>query len=419
MEQNSNENVSKIAINLNDEEEDSDSIIEVTLISGNKYEFDYCQIFKYSQLIKNEYPFDRAKQELSQLFQRNQKEYEIDENSIYQFFLLIKEENVYLSTDNCLNLWKISVLFKVKKLGLLISKYIKINKNDPDFLSHFLLEQVSGKSGDLLDSLNLSIDIEKNLSDQIENCFKSKYFGKLPISVINQIIEMCEKKNVKSDSLYQFIKESIEERYILFIYIDLQSLSDENFKELATGFRENNSKSYYDYFKTDFTYLNSLREEKIELERRLENLLNENEQINSEKKELINLNEKIQSEKDKIQSEKEKIQSEKEQIQSEKEHIQSEKEHIKSEKEQIQSEKEQIQSEKNKFETQTNILTECSEKNYIRFQQNDKKYKQLNEVKKYNDELLVHIINGDWKKSTKYIDENGVYFLSFKIQFYI
>ena len=131
------------------------------------------------------------------------------------------------------------------------------------------------------------------------------------------------------------------------------------------------------------------------------------------------MNEKIQSEKDKIQSEKEKIQSEKEQIQSEKEHIQSEKEHIKSEKEQIQSEKEQIQSEKNKFETQTNILTECSEKNYIRFQQNDKKYKQLNEVKKYNDELLVHIINGDWKKSTKYIDENGVYFLSFKIQFYI
>lgn len=280
------------SININDdEEEQADSIIFITLLSEHEYEVDYCQLFKYSRLIKDKYPFDKAKNELTPFFQSVQSEYNINEKSFIQFFSLIQEKNIYLNIENCIDLWKISKIFKVKKLQTLILKYSKNYQKDVDFLSILLLNQESEYNHALVQEL--SINIEEILLDEIEKCFQSEYFGKLPISVIYRLIDKSDKKKISSDSLYKFIRESIKERCILFTFLDLQTLSNELFNELSQFLRENDGQEFTGYFKYDFDFINSLKEDKAELQRRLRIMIDKNQQLDSQKNELINLNSNI------------------------------------------------------------------------------------------------------------------------------
>lgn len=283
------------SINLNDfeeEEDESPTEIKITLLSGKSYEVEYMQLFKYSKIVKEQYPFKIAKAgDFSYLIQEQQQKYNIDEKNIIQFFRLIQEMNVNLSIDNVFDLWALSIILEVSRLKKLISKFIKKNENDVNFLSKLFVVKDSQQYDDLREFSEIKINIEEQLIKKIEDCLQSPNFEKLPISVVYRIVEKSDPESYTSDSLYNFISKSTEERYVLFPFIRFESLSDENFRNLANLMNEDNYKNYKDFLKGNFGFINSLKNEKTELQQRIEDLLNDNQQLDSKVTELINLHE--------------------------------------------------------------------------------------------------------------------------------
>lgn len=290
-----------LSINLNeDEEEDEDSFVCIILRSGAEVRIEYSQLFKYSQVIKQKYPFDEAKRDLSEFIQRNQDEYNIDEKNIKEFFLLLEDKNVYLTVDNYFDFWKIAKILEIKKLLARIKKSVEKFNKEADFLLKMYIEQQSEKVNELLNLGKTVSESEYLIAERINECFDCDIFEKIPVNTIYRILEKSDKKKLSSDKLYKFIIKLIKERCILFCFIELQNLSDECFRDLSQNFRESNSKNYYDYFKPDFEYMNSLKEEKNELEKRLKILFNQNEKLNDEKHQLINLNSNLEKENEQI-----------------------------------------------------------------------------------------------------------------------
>ena len=111
-------------------------------------------------------------------------------------------------------------------------------------------------------------------------------------------ISNSDPKKLSSDSLYKFISNSIQTRYPLFAFLNIEKLSESNFNDLYNGYIQRKSSSsnfYYDFLKTDLIYIKKLRdnhEKNIEIQ----NVQSKNQQLSSEIKQLSNENKQLSNE---------------------------------------------------------------------------------------------------------------------------
>ena len=134
---------------------------------------------------------------------------------------------------------------------------------------------------------DISSFIENCLTANIKKCFKNVKFNKLPISSLYRIVEKNGQKN--SDDLVDFIKKSIQERYILFNFLNTESLSDKKFDELYNDYINSKEKTtihYYDSIHKDLIYIKKLNEMKI----KQKNLQDEIKSLKKENQDLIEKN---------------------------------------------------------------------------------------------------------------------------------
>lgn len=131
------------------------------------------------------------------------------------------------------------------------------------------------ESNELFGNDYFSGEIEKNLSKHVNDCLKSEKFSKIPVSIVYRIFEKSDYKKIDSDSLYDFIKASVEERCPLLHFIDLKKLSYTKIENLS----QNDMSKYYCYLTRNFKYLIELTEKVNKLEEEKEELSNDKKQL--------------------------------------------------------------------------------------------------------------------------------------------
>ena len=272
---------------IQEEEDNNEDIIEIQLDS-NIVEVNYSQLYKYSQLIKKEISIKQAPSKLPKLINKYKKEYEIQEKNIVIFFNIIQDKNAKINSTSYCDLFKLSSLLKVSKLQNFLKKFAQKHSNDVTFISKLITEQrIMQKFGFSYDTEKME-EMKTNLASQIKECLTNENFNKLPNSIVHKIIEKSDKQLLESNSLYDFIKNSINYRYDLFQYIDLETLSDDRIKDIFDHYQDemqiSTKQRYYQNIGKIAEYLISIRKSRneliqinIEYHQKLDDLLSKNE----------------------------------------------------------------------------------------------------------------------------------------------
>lgn len=317
---------------FNDINED-DIIIQLT---SSIIKTKYSQICKYSQVIREDYHLKDARDNLSEILLKYSKIYSIREKNIILFFNLINEQNIVITNTEFYDLFILSKLFKVICLEKILLKYVKKHSQDISFIVHLICESnsmknefskeivnefIMNKSYNFDDKNEICAFLESILKDRIEECLTNEEFGKLPIPIIYQIIEQSPDKENYADLLYDFVNNSIEERYVLFSLIEVENLSQKKFNQAVDDYSKNKKASrnkYYQYLSIDLSFASKIKEESNreieELKNEIENLKRKNEdlemknkQLSIDKNELMQKFDDIKKRSDQIETDKKRL----------------------------------------------------------------------------------------------------------------
>ena len=261
----------------NKKEDDGDTII--IQLASNQIKVKFSQLCKYSQHIREEYRIKDAKETLTQTVIKYQADYDINENNIILFFKLINEEDVKIKGPECFELYLLAKKFKVNTLIQLLQKYSQNHSNDISFIINLLLKQNSIKNDQIIESDEISFFSELNLINQIDKCLQHDDFCRLPISNIYRIFESRKTNEFSNDLLFDYINKSIEQRFILFHFLDVQKLSEKKLIEL-NEIRKIKPSQFFDFLRIDFNYYFKLREQNKDQKEQIDSLANENQAKN-------------------------------------------------------------------------------------------------------------------------------------------
>lgn len=218
-----------VLINLGNESDDEESVsghlIEIKLTSIT-IQISFIQLYKYSQLFRDKYLTEESRESLSEEILQFQNQFDIKEENIILFFKLIQDENVSIINDNYRDLRKLSDYFKVQKLRKFLDKYSKNYLTDLDSIIIQILNSPLLKDPTMGYNDTVNAELEDKLCDKINDCFQNSFFAKLPISIIYRILSKSEIENISSDLLFDFINASVEERYVLFHFLNIGKLND-------------------------------------------------------------------------------------------------------------------------------------------------------------------------------------------------
>ena len=255
-----------ITFNIQDELKRSDDEKDLIMInlSSHSIKIHYYQLCKYSQLIEDEYQKIDVGDRLSYDIERIQKDFNIEDNNVITFINIMKEGNIQLSSYQFRDLFILAEYFKVKFLQSFLERYSKSHLKDINYVINTILSFKSNRTNECIQNDELSIRMEQILIDKIDKCIQNENFGKLPISIVYRIFEKSDMTKISNDDLYTFITRSIESRHILFYFLDIQNLSDDNFNDLYNSYlKQKKSKTvfYYQFLHVDLDYVKQLKDE--------------------------------------------------------------------------------------------------------------------------------------------------------------
>lgn len=284
-------NKDKSIFDLKDETDDEESCDEIILqlTPSNTIKINYFQLLKYSKLVRNEYTEEHIA-DLSEFLKQCQQKYKIKTENIISFFKNLNDEQFKIKENEYCDHKKLSMILNVPKYNIILKKFLKTHQNDVDFILILCVELMN--QPDLADLIGeISVDMEDILCNNIEKCFLNQNFNNLPITQIYRIIEKSGEE-INSNFLYDFIKKSFENRYILFRFMKIQKLSDQNFFDLCDKILkkdDSNMQCYVEYLCIDLNYIRELREYKIKFqgtETKIQNLENNNKKLIKENNDL-------------------------------------------------------------------------------------------------------------------------------------
>lgn len=154
------------------------------------------------------------------------------------------------------------------------------NSEDISFISCLIIEQNPDMNEYIIHNNVICFEIEECLINKVDECLQNEQFGKIPISTIYRILEKSQ-KHISSDLLYDFIRKSIGERYILFHFVEISQLSEDKIEQICNDIDASNPSAnhYYEYLKLDLVYMKSLKYESNEKERQINSLFKENNEL--------------------------------------------------------------------------------------------------------------------------------------------
>ena len=135
---------------------------------------------------------------------------------------------------------------------------------------NLLIENRSDTNNEFFQFGEVSTEMENCLSDKIDQSIQNQRFGQLPIALIYRVIEKCDRKKLSNDVLYDFIMNSINERFTLFFFIDVNDLSDEKFNDLYHHYillKNTPSSVYFKCLPFDLMQVKSLKEVNKEVQK--------------------------------------------------------------------------------------------------------------------------------------------------------
>lgn len=285
------------SIDLNDELDDDTNQVKICFQTPTKsYNISLLQLLKFSGFIQKDLNVDdninRMKAKITEMIESNY----IKEENLEIFFDLLEEKKVKISQNNYLDLCKLSEMFEVEVLKKCLTRYSKNHSNDIDFILNILIEnEKQDENFEVYSKIENSINIEDFLIDNINECLQKKMFAQLQISTIDRIIKKSDKQQISNDLLYDFISESIETRFSLFSFLQIEKLSDVKFKALYNNFiqfEKNGNDHYFQYLPVELEYIKKLKDEKECLEKQIIQLEQANSQLLNKQKELMENNEK-------------------------------------------------------------------------------------------------------------------------------
>ena len=311
---------------FNENQKEEDQAYVQILLSSEVFKVPLFQVIKYSPKLTMDYSITNVNNIFSQKIKRCQETYQLQNQSIKKFIKLLQGENSEITNDDYCDLYRLSVEFKVEILQNILDEYSKQHSTDTDFIIISLLQYNSPNFNESFFNGQSPIQMEKILSQKICDCLSNNNFGKLQMPTIFKIIEKSDKQHINSNLLYDFISKSIEERCILFQFLDLKTLSDERFNEMYSkhsNSNDSNSKGYYSYVQNDITYMKELKESKVAVESKFQQIKDINDQFNAEKNKLSKINEELQEKVKQFEKVNEQLQNEKKQTNYKNENLQS------------------------------------------------------------------------------------------------
>lgn len=316
----------------------------------------FFQLYKYSQLIRKELQKDEVINRFKEKLQKYQISKNTKEESIIAFIKILKEENVKITNDQYFDLFKLSEIFKVNSLLNFLKKYAQSHSENIDFIVNLILRQI--ESNDEKNDLSydqISPEMESCLSENINKCIQNDKFQKLPISIINRIFEKSSPEKIDHDMLYEFISNSIEQRHILYRFIDIQKLSDDKFDEMYNCYiSQNDTKSnvYFHFLPNNLRYIKLFKERQKSLEDEIKKLkeINKNLQIKQDK--TVTDNSQLQSQLSHFKESQKSLEDEVKRVTEINKNLQIKQDKIMTDNNQLQSQLSQLQNEIQKLNKQ-------------------------------------------------------------------
>ena len=290
-------NQCSLIIDLNkDFKKGNDNMITIH-INLNTITINYFQIYKYSKLIQEK--SQMAQEQLSQKIQEIKKKFNLEDENIITFFKILQEEQVEIKNDSLLDLFILSTIFKVDLLLKNLQKILpNFQQNLVMILTYLIEKNDEIKSDDIDDDDSIikniiNVEMEKCLTNKINEIIKNKLFKKLPKCVIYRILEKSHPQNIPCNDLFSFIIESLDERFIFFPFLDIKNLTKENFDDLVSTYlrlKDSPSKRYFQYLSGDFAYIKLLKENEERIQNKLDNKTKEyNDSLNKCQSQIQNM----------------------------------------------------------------------------------------------------------------------------------
>ena len=292
---------------IESDDDDENNQVEYEL-SSSIIKISYLNLIKYSQVIQKNILQNNINDCMAAKLKKIQISDNIDEENIKTFFQLLNEEDVMIKNEQYIDLCKLTNIFEVKPLEKFLKKYLKSHSNDIDFILTLKIESERDNDSDIFSNNEYSVEMENFLSENIDECFQNEKFQKVSASSIFRIVEKSGINKKVNNLLCDFICESIEERYILFCFVDSEQLSDVSLENLLLIYNDDKyvkKKYYFDHIKNSLDYIKTLKEKQYFLEqdqnklkKRNKNLSVENKQYSKQIIELTEENQQLQKQLD-------------------------------------------------------------------------------------------------------------------------
>ena len=354
-------------INLREEyENEYSSKEENTIKVGSEFvKYSKWSLFKYSTKIREEYERINIDKYLEDMISNIQKYKNINPAHIKIFFKLLNEENQIITNDEYFDLIKLAKYFQVNPLYKALNKYAITHKNDIDFIISIIINEEEERTNESKEYSKTTIfnenieeenenenenrkELESILINNINEFMKNCNIEKVSFSTIYRIIEGSSKKYIDSNELFEFIKKKENERYILYSFLKIKELNDNNYSKLYKDYERTRGTSksiYYDYLKQELTYINELRKHQEELLTRISTLEKQVQATHLENEEISHKYSELETKMKRITTRKEELEKENTEIYNKNKQLE-----------------ERISTLENQFEEKTRINNEISQK---------------------------------------------------------
>ncbi|KAK8881505.1 hypothetical protein M9Y10_004241 [Tritrichomonas musculus] len=252
----------------------------------------FCEAFDPSNYLMD---IEKIRNEVEELITSGS----IKRRSVEKFHFLLQEKQVSIDSSDIVDLYKLSSLFESNTLQRALDKYCENNLDNVEFLLRLILEKEEESKSEMKEKFSFKKktglptmeNVEEILSKKIEECLRNKLFGQLKIETIYRIIEKSSIEQIDNELLYGFIKQSIEERFLLLLFLKVNKLSDKTFKDLYENFKKlgnEKTRNYCKYLSIDLDYIKQMKDQINKETSKTKALFTENEKLRTQNASLAN-----------------------------------------------------------------------------------------------------------------------------------
>ena len=219
-----------------------EDLTKIKFKNADDLQIDFSTFYIKSKYLLDKYKYFEALESIQSEIDEIKQKFDMNDESIKCFIKLIEGEDVDLPIEHYKDIYRLSEYFCIPQITSILDKISRDELfNDLNFTIQFLLDSETEKNR--LET-KLSSKIENFLKERINECIKNAKFGELNVPTICRIIDQSKEK-VDQSLLVDFILESIDTRFILLKFVELQKLADNEVEKFINFISEQEDDSKY------------------------------------------------------------------------------------------------------------------------------------------------------------------------------